>query len=249
VLGFPFRACSREDGAGRPHPLTTGPPGAGRRPRSLPLGGHAPAWPCASAPRSRPDAPTLAADMDGSHTSHPRRPARGGDGAPSKATRRTVASAASPGRHGRKAAPAPPAGGPSALIDMVAALDHNSAARGTATASMKASFGAGAVALLRRDAFGLARAHHGPPWAGGPPGPRIRQPGLGETLMGKLGGALGTARPGGPCQHVADGARFEERVFTNGAGSRPYKLYVPSSYAGPAAPARGHAAWLHAVAR
>jgi poly(hydroxyalkanoate) depolymerase family esterase len=37
------------------------------------------------------------------------------------------------------------------------------------------------------------------------------------------------ARPPIP---VPDGARFEERSFVNEAGSRPYKLYVPSGYAG-----------------
>jgi poly(hydroxyalkanoate) depolymerase family esterase len=31
---------------------------------------------------------------------------------------------------------------------------------------------------------------------------------------------------------LPDGARFEERAFTNDAGSRQYKLYIPSSFAG-----------------
>ncbi|MER2268515.1 extracellular catalytic domain type 1 short-chain-length polyhydroxyalkanoate depolymerase [Methylobacterium oxalidis] len=31
---------------------------------------------------------------------------------------------------------------------------------------------------------------------------------------------------------VPDGARFEERSFSNAAGSRPYKVYVPSGYRG-----------------
>ena len=35
---------------------------------------------------------------------------------------------------------------------------------------------------------------------------------------------------------VPDGARFEGRVFANGAGSRPYKLYVPSGCNGQALP-------------
>jgi len=35
---------------------------------------------------------------------------------------------------------------------------------------------------------------------------------------------------------IPDGARFEERVFANQAGSRPYKLYIPSSYHGQAMP-------------
>ncbi len=35
---------------------------------------------------------------------------------------------------------------------------------------------------------------------------------------------------------VPEGARFEERTFTNAAGSRAYKLYIPSSYTGQAVP-------------
>jgi poly(hydroxyalkanoate) depolymerase family esterase len=46
---------------------------------------------------------------------------------------------------------------------------------------------------------------------------------------------LGTAAQRAPVA-VADGARFEERVFTNAAGSRPYKLYVPSTHAGEPVP-------------
>jgi poly(hydroxyalkanoate) depolymerase family esterase len=35
---------------------------------------------------------------------------------------------------------------------------------------------------------------------------------------------------------VPEGARFEERTYTNAAGSRSYKLYVPSGYTGQAVP-------------
>lgn len=35
---------------------------------------------------------------------------------------------------------------------------------------------------------------------------------------------------------VPDGARFEERSFSNAAGTRPYKVYVPSGYTGQALP-------------
>jgi hypothetical protein len=35
---------------------------------------------------------------------------------------------------------------------------------------------------------------------------------------------------------VPDGARFEERTYTNAAGSRTYKLFVPSGYVGQAVP-------------
>ncbi len=46
--------------------------------------------------------------------------------------------------------------------------------------------------------------------------------------------AVGSARQ--PQVTVPDGARFEERIFSNHVGSRTYKLYVPSSYAGQALP-------------
>jgi poly(hydroxyalkanoate) depolymerase family esterase len=55
--------------------------------------------------------------------------------------------------------------------------------------------------------------------------------------MGSLGsmpgldGGLGRAPAPLP-----EGARFEERTFTDGAGSRSYKVYVPSRYAGQALP-------------
>ena len=56
-------------------------------------------------------------------------------------------------------------------------------------------------------------------------------PGL-DRLPG-LDGLPGLAPKAPP---VPDGARFEERSFTNDAGTRPYKLYVPSGYAGGPAP-------------
>ena len=55
--------------------------------------------------------------------------------------------------------------------------------------------------------------------------------GLGAALRGKLGGALGTATMRAPAA-LPEGARFEERSFANAAGSRPYKLYVPSTHRG-----------------
>lgn len=39
-------------------------------------------------------------------------------------------------------------------------------------------------------------------------------------------------RPEPSAPPIPDGARFEERSFANGAGSRTYKLYVPSGYDG-----------------
>jgi poly(hydroxyalkanoate) depolymerase family esterase len=57
--------------------------------------------------------------------------------------------------------------------------------------------------------------------------------------MGSLGsvsgldGGLGRGHAPSP---LPEGARFEERTFSAGAGSRSYKIYVPSKYAGQALP-------------
>jgi poly(hydroxyalkanoate) depolymerase family esterase len=55
--------------------------------------------------------------------------------------------------------------------------------------------------------------------------------GLGETLKARLGGAFGSVATRTPAI-VPDGALFEERSFANAAGTRPYKLYVPSMHKG-----------------
>ena len=60
--------------------------------------------------------------------------------------------------------------------------------------------------------------------------------------MGQAGLAPRPRRPrSGPPWRVPpvplpDGARFEERTYANAAGSRAYKLYVPSGYTGQALP-------------
>ncbi|KQP05574.1 PHB depolymerase family esterase [Methylobacterium sp. Leaf93] len=72
------------------------------------------------------------------------------------------------------------------------------------------------------------------------------RPGLAETIqtlrerfpkmaaMPDLGQGIGSAR--GVTVTVPEGARFEERSFGNEAGSRTYKVYVPSGYRGQALP-------------
>jgi poly(hydroxyalkanoate) depolymerase family esterase len=52
--------------------------------------------------------------------------------------------------------------------------------------------------------------------------------------LSSVGAGLGTARQA-PVR-VPEGARFEERTFSNNAGSRTYKVYVPSGYSGQSLP-------------
>jgi poly(hydroxyalkanoate) depolymerase family esterase len=52
--------------------------------------------------------------------------------------------------------------------------------------------------------------------------------------LSTVGDGLGTARR--TPIHVPEGARFEERTFSNHAGSRTYKVYVPSGYTGQSLP-------------
>jgi poly(hydroxyalkanoate) depolymerase family esterase len=61
---------------------------------------------------------------------------------------------------------------------------------------------------------------------------RERLPKLGS--FSALGEGLGTVRQ--PPVPVPDGARFEERTFSNDVGSRTYKVYVPSGYTGQSLP-------------
>jgi poly(hydroxyalkanoate) depolymerase family esterase len=61
---------------------------------------------------------------------------------------------------------------------------------------------------------------------------RDRLPKLG--VLSRVGEGLGSARQA-PVP-VPDGARFEERTFSNEAGSRTYKVYVPSGYSGQSLP-------------
>lgn len=60
---------------------------------------------------------------------------------------------------------------------------------------------------------------------------RMGQPGAGLGLDGLVG--RGPARAPAP---LPEGARFEERTFANEAGSRAYKLYIPSGYTGQPVP-------------
>jgi poly(hydroxyalkanoate) depolymerase family esterase len=61
---------------------------------------------------------------------------------------------------------------------------------------------------------------------------RGRLPKLGS--ISSIGDGLGSARQAPVL--LPEGARFEERTFSNDAGSRTYKVYVPSGYSGQSLP-------------
>ena len=85
-------------------------------------------------------------------------------------------------------------------------------------------------------------------WAAGQsvrPVKAVGSPDLAQMMLGFRGlpklGALSRVGEGlGPAGHarvhVPEGARFEERNFSNDAGSRTYKVYVPSGYSGQSLP-------------
>jgi poly(hydroxyalkanoate) depolymerase family esterase len=88
-------------------------------------------------------------------------------------------------------------------------------------------------------------ATHFTPQAAGEPGWPIKGPGSPDLLgfrdrlpksapLSRLGGGLGSARPTPVL--VPEGARFEERIFSNNVGNRTYKVYVPSGYSGQSLP-------------
>lgn len=136
-------------------------------------------------------------------------------GHPASAKPQADAPEGAPCRDGRTARPG-------SIIDMVAPRTPG----GAWTAS---SLGEGALGEAPADRTGASE----------------RQ-GLAETLrslrerfpkMGSISG-LGDGF-GSPRQSpitVPDGARYEERTFTSPAGSRTYKIYVPSGYSGQALP-------------
>jgi len=91
------------------------------------------------------------------------------------------------------------------------------------------------------EAMALLRGRPAPPDSSAAPkpvdpqGPALGPQGLRRFLdgLGKLGASpQGLAHPPTPPISLPDGARFDERVYANHAGSRTYKLYIPSRHSG-----------------
>lgn len=135
-------------------------------------------------------------------------------------------------------APAPggPADGPRTLIDMV---PPSAASAGAWTAPPPGSAAAPDGAARLRTSFRPASLEGlmdrlGGSGVGEGLGSTLAS-GLGDSLLGRLGAPLGSPSARAPAA-LPPGARFEEGSFANPAGSRPYKLYVPSTFSGEAMP-------------
>src|SRR5829696_5093708 len=74
--------------------------------------------------------------------------------------------------------------------------------------------------------FGSLRRLGAATWSAPPP----------NLLTRGVAGMSGAQLGGASSPSVPDGARFVDRSYTNGAGTRSYKLYVPSGYTGQAVP-------------
>ncbi len=103
-----------------------------------------------------------------------------------------------------------------ALAVMRDAFGHASAAAWKSPRDWRAAF-APATAAAPKSVRGLLE--------------RMGRPDFRRQLEGLAGSQVKRSPPVLP-----DGARFEERLFSNEAGSRAYKLYIPSSYVGQALP-------------
>jgi poly(hydroxyalkanoate) depolymerase family esterase len=84
----------------------------------------------------------------------------------------------------------------------------------------------------------VRRAQRGPTAGGQSPvhKPVARTAPSPNLRPGRVGGLPKTTARRAKPSDVPEGARFVERSYTNGAGSRSYKLYVPSGYVGQAVP-------------
>src|SRR5215207_1437819 len=105
---------------------------------------------------------------------------------------------------------------------------------------------AGAASARAPEAFGTGLAREAFDWTKGTAQPvvpealrdfldRFGQPGSPSGLPSGLGGLVGPVPAHAPSP-LPNGARFETLTYTNAAGSRDYKLYIPSGYRGQSVP-------------
>ena len=111
----------------------------------------------------------------------------------------------------------------------------------TAAATRRLALGSSALRSAPSSQSKSSSERPTPPTAGDSEDPGVREalPGLAYRMralrerlpkmhaFGRLGEGAGSVSI-----HVPEGARFEERTFSNGAGARNYKVYVPSGYNG-----------------
>jgi poly(hydroxyalkanoate) depolymerase family esterase len=126
---------------------------------------------------------------------------------------------------GLASAPAPPAGGAQTPMSRTPVLDM-----------VPPSPGTGGAWTPQLDATSFADLPGGMGKMEVPQALRGLMDRVGRSAVsGGLTGLAGSGPMRAPVA-VPEGARFEERVYANAAGSRAYKLYVPSGYAGQALP-------------
>ena len=132
------------------------------------------------------------------------------------------------------------------LTDATALLQRMLANRTASEAPFTSGTSADAPGRGASKAFGAGATKEALDWTTG-----TAQPGVPEALrdfldrIGQLGstsglptgldGLVGSVPPHAPAP-LPEGARFETLTYTNAAGSRAYKLYIPSGYSGQAVP-------------
>jgi poly(hydroxyalkanoate) depolymerase family esterase len=132
------------------------------------------------------------------------------------------------------------------FTDATALLQRMLANRTASEAPFSPDNRAGAPARGAPKAFGTGFSKEALDWTKGTAQPvtpealrdfldRVGQLGSTSGLPSSLGGLVGPVPAHAPAP-LPDGARFETLTYTNAAGSRDYKLYIPSGYRGQSVP-------------
>ena len=132
------------------------------------------------------------------------------------------------------------------LANATALLERMLAKRAASDTPFTRSNSADADPLRAPEAFGTSFAKEALDWTKGTAQPavpealrnfldRFGQPGSLSGLSSGLDGLVSPTPTHAPAP-LPEGARFETLTFSNAAGTRPYKLYVPSGYRGEAVP-------------